>query len=115
MRYKLCRCGGVREDVFGSVCQKCGAGKKHKSRTTAECGYDNEWRLLSEKKRSVDPLCELCQRKGIVTAADEVHHKVPIDDAPWLRLVWSNLLSVCMRCHDEEHARMAASGAPGVG
>ena len=115
MRYKLCRCGSVREDVFGSVCAKCGAGRKRNSRTTKECGYDNEWRVLSEKKRSIDPLCELCLQNGIITAADEVHHKVRIDDAPWLRLVWENLLSVCVDCHIKQHAEMAAHGAPGVG
>ena len=102
MRHKLCRCGGVREDRRGSVCPKCGAGEK--SRNTTQHGYDNTWRLLSERVRTEFPLCQMCADKGIVTAASEVHHIVPIDEAPWLRLERSNLMSVCADCHSVIHS-----------
>jgi len=105
MRYKLCKCGAVKQDYSGSICAKCGSGRKQKSRTTAEYGYDNQWRLLSEKIRQERPLCEACLRSGISTAADEVHHIIPIDEAPWLRLEPKNLLSLCTACHDKIHAK----------
>jgi 5-methylcytosine-specific restriction protein A len=104
MRHKLCRCGAVREDRQGSVCPQCKAGAKHKSRNTAQHGYDHAWRLLSERFRKENPLCQMCWKRGIATPADDVHHIVPIDDAPWLRLVMSNLMSVCNECHKGIHA-----------
>jgi len=36
----------------------------------------------------------------MVTAAEQVHHIKGIADHPELRLVWSNLLSVCKTCHE---------------
>ena len=105
MRYKLCRCGGVRDDRAGSVCESCGAGKRKDKRSTTEHGYDYRWKKLSERIRKERPLCERCEAQGIVTAATEVHHKVPIDEAPWLRLERSNLMCVCNECHQEIHAK----------
>jgi 5-methylcytosine-specific restriction endonuclease McrA len=105
MRYKLCRCGGVKQDARGSVCPKCGAGKpRDKTMKSAERGYDNAWNRLSVRVRTEQPLCEVCQESGIVTAATEVHHKVTIEDAPWLRLERSNLISLCNGCHRGIHA-----------
>jgi hypothetical protein len=116
MRYKLCRCGAVREDRFGSVCLKCGAGSKRKSRNTAQYGYDSEWNKLSARVRQDQPLCEMCAKCGIATAASEVHHIIPIDEAPWLRLERSNLMSVCNACHKSIHANVAHTDSPpGVG
>lgn len=108
MRYKLCRCGGVREDCKGGVCDKCGAGKQcNKSMSTTERGYDGAWKKLSARVRAEQPLCEVCSERGIATAATEVHHKVSIDEAPWLRLERSNLMCLCNACHKEIHANVA--------
>jgi len=104
MRHKLCRCGGVREDAFGSICSKCGAGRKQKTRNTTQHGYDGAWNRLSVRLRAEKPLCERCLERGIVTAATEVHHIVPIDQAPWLRLEVSNLMCLCNACHKAEHS-----------
>jgi 5-methylcytosine-specific restriction enzyme A len=92
---KLCKCGEIVKDK----CARCYPSVNHKQ-TTAERGYDHEWRKLSESKRKLDPLCEECERKGFSTAAESVHHVVPIRLAPHLRLVWSNLMSVCNECHE---------------
>lgn len=114
MRYKLCRCGGVRQDCKGGSCDKCGAGKRcNKSMTTTERGYDGRWKALSVRVRAEQPLCEVCLAAGIVTPATEVHHKITVEDAPWLRLERSNLMSLCNACHDAEHAGM--SGKMGTG
>ena len=94
---RLCRCGAI---VRG-VCDVCSKGVTVGQRTTAERGYDHRWRLLSERKRTESPLCEVCQKDGMVTPATEVHHIVPIARAPQLRLVWSNLVSVCKACHEK--------------
>jgi 5-methylcytosine-specific restriction enzyme A len=99
MRLKLCRCGGTREDRCGSVCGKCGAGKKRAKQTTIEAGYGWDWQQLSVRYRKENPLCVECAKRGIATAADEVHHIVPISEAPWLRLEVSNLMALCVACH----------------
>jgi 5-methylcytosine-specific restriction endonuclease McrA len=104
MRHKLCRCGGVREDRRGSVCPQCGAGKQNRSIATTQRGYDGEWKKLSVRVRTEQPLCELCLAGEIITAATEVHHRVSIEDAPWLRLERSNLVSLCNGCHKAIHA-----------
>ena len=99
MRYKLCRCGGVREDSSGGVCGKCGAGKRRSARSTVDNGYGWDWQKLSSLYRKENPLCVECANRGIATAAKEVHHIVPIDEAPWLRLSVSNLMALCVPCH----------------
>ena len=48
------------------------------------------------------PLCEVCSRKDIVTAATEVDHKIPIKIDYELRLEWSNLNALCHRCHSKK-------------
>lgn len=87
---KLCRCGRLVDDR----CPVCSP-----QQNTTDNGYDWQWRQLSERKRQIDPLCEVCLKADIVTPAEEVHHIAPIKDAPQLRLIWSNLLSVCVECH----------------
>ena len=99
MRYKLCRCGGVKEDRSGGTCERCGSGKKRNRKSTTECGYDWQWQQLSVRFRKDNPLCQECERKGEVKEAAEVHHIVPISEAPWLRLSVDNLMSVCVECH----------------
>jgi 5-methylcytosine-specific restriction enzyme A len=105
MRYKLCRCGAVREDRQGVACPACANGKSASAkRTTTERGYGGDWKRLSERYRKEHPLCVRCAERGLAIAADEVHHVVSIDEAPWLRLEPSNLMSLCVSCHRAEDA-----------
>lgn len=92
---RVCRCGDIVEDK----CPKC--QPRPKQGKTAERGYDNRWRVLSERKRAVDPLCERCLDEGRTRPARHVHHIQPIATHPELRLVWDNLMSVCIKCHEE--------------
>lgn len=48
-------------------------------------------------------LCQHCLREGRVAVADVVHHKIPIKVDWLLRLVLSNLISLCNSCHQKEH------------
>ena len=57
--------------------------------------------------KSVGGLCEDCYKKGIVKAAEEVHHikhltKQNIND-PNVSLAWSNLVALCHDCHMKRH------------
>ena len=54
------------------------------------------------------PLCEDCEAAGRVVAAEMVHHIVPVVEAPELRLLFSNLRSLCIVCHGK-YAESAVS------
>jgi 5-methylcytosine-specific restriction protein A len=55
------------------------------------------------------PLCAECERQGLVTAADEWDHIVPLcDGGPEHE---SNLQGLCKAHHDEKTAREAAERA----
>jgi len=99
MRYKLCTCGAAIEDRAGVVCERCGRGRKRAKQKTAKAGYDWQWQQLSVRYRKENPLCAECAKQGIAMAAEEVHHIVPIGEAPWLRLSVGNLVGLCVPCH----------------
>jgi len=92
---RVCRCG----ELVCGPCPHC--HKPQQAKKTAERGYDNRWRRLSERKRATDPLCEHCLKSDRITPAEHVHHIESIASRPDLRLVWSNLMSVCADCHRE--------------
>lgn len=81
----------------GSRCNIC---NKTKAR-----GYGHDWRKLQERKRTINPLCENCENDGLTRPMDEVHHIVPIEIDPRLRLEWTNLRSLCRWCHLVEHGK----------
>jgi len=74
---------------------------------SSQRGYDGKWRRLRALKLKRNPLCEECERLGRVVPATMVHHIVPIEQDPTLRLVWSNLMSLCEACHDVKHSSEA--------
>ena len=80
----------------GDRCNECNK--------TAARGYDHRWRRLSERFRNDNPLCADCEAAGIVRAAEHVHHIKPLEERPELRLVWSNLVSLCRECHQIRHS-----------
>ena len=96
---RYCKCGAL---MRGSVCDECGHGKKENN--SAARGYDRQWRNLRETILAYQPLCVDCQLAGRTTPADEVHHVVPINEAPNLRLELSNLVPLCEGCHDKRHS-----------
>ncbi len=48
-------------------------------------------------------LCQDCLKEQRVTPAETVHHIVSVRDDWSLRLVLSNLLSLCFGCHNKRH------------
>ena len=71
-----------------------------------------QWHNLRNYYIRRHPLCEICLSKGIVKAAEEVHHKIPYlrgntDEERWKLLTdEDNLQSLCCECHDEVHRKM---------
>src|SRR4051812_16494229 len=60
----------------------------------------NRWQRLRRLYMAAHPLCERCLSLGITTAAEQVHHKVPLRIDPSLAFTESNLMSVCRPCHE---------------
>lgn len=66
---------------------------------TAARGYGRDWQRLRRAFLTKFPLCRMCEERGKVVVADLVDHIVPVKRAPNLRLVESNLQSLCTACH----------------
>ena len=86
---------------------RCRNPKQQKDKM--EIYNSREWKELRIAKLRANPLCEVCEREGIVTAAHAVHHRHPIEDSTskaemrkWA-FAWDNLVSVCDACHAKIH------------
>lgn len=81
----------------------------HESRVrkdnTNATGYGYKWRKASQAYLKANPTCAICESKGRVRLATEVHHTVAHrgDMAIfWDRATWQ---SVCKPCHSVETAK----------
>ncbi len=78
--------------------------------------HSNRWVSLRRRVLTAHPLCEKCEADGFVTAAREVHHRVPVESASnpaeKERLMFSegNLEALCHACHVERHVALGRSG-----
>ncbi len=93
MGLSFCQCGQIKG--------QCGC--KTVRKTTKERGYGNDWKMLSERYRNENPLCEDCFSNGVVSPCTEVHHKVPVSVDRSLRLEVDNLVALCSKCHEARH------------
>lgn len=75
------------------------------------------WGKLRREVLAAHPLCQLCEERGFVTIATEVHHKTPVEDGlgedEMRRLCFDyhNLMALCHQCHVEVHKGMGRGGA----
>lgn len=66
----------------------------------------------NDRYRQAHPLCECCERKGIIRAVAEVDHRTPLHlGGPD---TWENLQGLCKECHDEKSAQEARDRAEGA-
>lgn len=74
------------------------------------------WQRLRRDKLSRNPLCERCAERGLVAAATEVHHIIPVENGlsrqekERLMFDGSNLTALCHRCHVKVHTDMGRCG-----
>ena len=73
-------------------------------------GYDALWQKVRKIKIMRNPTCEQCDKQGVDKIATIVHHIMPIDTHPELRLSMDNLMSLCNECHEEIHGRLTVVG-----
>ena len=86
--------------------------RKEKIKTGINYYNSRKWQKLRDNQLRKQPLCEVCLSKGIVTAAQECHHRIPFmtgiteDQRQKLFTDETNLMSVCRKCHMEIHKEM---------
>ena len=84
------------------------AKKSHEAHATNNYPFYNSkrWRKISASFRACYPICEACEEKGLVVAAQCVDHIKPINQggAKWS---WANLQSLCNSCHAKKSGREA--------
>ena len=63
-----------------------------------------EWRKLRAKKFSMTPLCEACEKLGLVVVGTQIDHiqSISTGGAP---LCLSNLQTLCYSCHGRKSAK----------
>ena len=64
--------------------------------------YDSEWRAIREQFIVSFPFCQVCRKYGRLVRADVVHHIKPLAEGGTHD--FSNLISLCNRCHARIHA-----------
>ena len=100
-----------------SVAQQLRKERRGPEASAAARGYDASWERLRRLALQRDRfLCQRCMRQGVetmLTYGSPVDHVIPIRERPDLRLVMSNLQSLCVACHNRksrEDARRRAAG-----
>lgn len=79
------------------------------SKTYTRLLNSRQWRETRERKLNDQPLCERCKRDGYITAATCVHHITPVEsgrtdkECAELCFSFTNLMSLCYRCHADIH------------
>lgn len=74
------------------------------------------WLRLRRAVLTEHPLCQRCQEEGRITAATEVHHVRPVEEAinkaGKLQLMYdpANLRALCHDCHVKTHTEAGRSG-----
>ena len=59
------------------------------------------WQRFRAWYRSQHLLCERREPAGVMKASEEVHHVIPLADAPHRGLDPNSVLALCRPCHEE--------------
>ncbi len=59
--------------------------------------YGRSWKRIRDRYIRLHPLCEECQRENKLTAAEEVHHILPLAKGGGNEA--ENLMALCKPCH----------------
>lgn len=71
-----------------------------------------QWAKLRKVKLAHNPLCEICERRGLLVEAVAVDHFVPIRQGGPAFPALSGLLALCTSCHNEKTAAFDRQGGP---
>ena len=76
-----------------------------------------QWQKLRDRYITQHPLCEMCEKRGLVVEGKEVDHIVELQEGGD-KLDPNNLMTLCIRCHrrktaEEKRKREARKGLNG--
>lgn len=71
------------------------------------------WREVRVAQLRKHPLCQMCEKEGIIASAVDVHHIEPVQSFPMDRMEEKcydpkNLISLCVPCHIKIHKQMGS-------
>lgn len=78
--------------------------------------HTTEWLRLRRDTLTKHPLCQRCKAEGRITAATEVHHVRPVEEAitksEKLQRMYdpTNLRALCHNCHVRTHTELGRCG-----
>ena len=70
---------------------------QHERNPASNKRYGRAWKRIRDRYIKAHPLCEECQRQGLLVAAEEVHHIIPLSNGGSSNA--DNLMSLCKPCH----------------
>lgn len=82
--------------------------------------HTERWLRLRKAVLTAHPMCQDCLERGELSAATEVHHVRPVEEALGyagkMRLMYdpANLRALCHACHVRIHTEMGRSGRDAV-
>ena len=68
-----------------------------------------KWSTLRDRKFRDNPICEECDRNGMTTPTEEIHHIIRFADGVTdqqikvLAYSYDNLMALCISCHKLKH------------
>jgi 5-methylcytosine-specific restriction endonuclease McrA len=71
--------------------------------------YYNKYRKARQYKIRINPICERCEKLGVIVPVHEIHHVVPImtgkdhNNRMQLATDITNMESLCLQCHLKQH------------
>jgi 5-methylcytosine-specific restriction protein A len=103
----ICAHAGCMRITCGGRCEQH-RSQQHKSTSKNRSGdpfyHSKAWHSLRDWKRTVSPMCEVCERNGYTVAMAHVDHVLPRATHPQLELDSENLMSLCYSCHSKKTA-----------
>lgn len=78
--------------------------------------HTTKWLRLRRDTLTAHPLCQRCEKAGVITAATEVHHVHPVEEAytkaERTQRMYDphNLRALCHDCHVKTHTELGRSG-----
>lgn len=100
---KRCSYPNCRNRVKSGRCDEHKRDKQQdKARgTAAQRGYNHRWQIYRAEYLRHNPLCKMCNDKGLLTPATVIDHIKPVEDGQSDPLFWqaSNHQPLCRDCH----------------
>lgn len=95
------RYGGERRD--NRIADKLARLRADREQGARAIRATPRWQRLARLYRQSHPICAdpfgHHQRDGVIVESAQVHHRVPLHDAPELAFDEANLQALCARCH----------------